>query len=144
MNINALNHSVRRFVGFSAILITALPALAAPKKAITPEQVDFFEKKIRPVLVDKCYDCHSEEAGKNKGELVLDSRDGIRAGGERGPAIVPGNLDDSILIRAIRQEGQLHMPPEKKGGKLPDEVIADFETWVKMGAPDPRDAPKTK
>ena len=139
--------SIRAFAKLSlaalCLQVAALPAVAAGKtKAITPEQIDFFEKKIRPVLIDKCYDCHSEESGKNKGELVLDSRDGIRAGGDRGPAIVPKNVDESLLIRAIRQEGPLRMPPEKKGGKLPDEVIADFEEWVKMGAPDPRDAPK--
>jgi Protein of unknown function (DUF1549)/Protein of unknown function (DUF1553)/Planctomycete cytochrome C len=119
------------------------PAPAKKKASITPEQLDFFEKKIRPVLVEKCYDCHSEESGKMKGDLVLDSRDGIRAGGERGPGIVPHKPDDSFVIQAIRQEGRIAMPPEKKGGKLPDEVIADFEKWVTMGAPDPRDASKT-
>jgi hypothetical protein len=116
----------------------------APKKktAITPEQIEFFEKKIRPVLVEKCYDCHSEESGQMKGDFVLDTRDGIRIGGERGPGVVPFKPDDSLLIRAIRQEGRLAMPPEKKGGMLPDDVIADFEKWVAMGAPDPRDSAK--
>ena len=111
-------------------------------KSITPEQLEFFEKNIRPVLVEHCYDCHSEEKGKNKGELTLDTRDGIRAGGDRGPAIVPGKPDDSILIQAIRQTGQLHMPPDSRGGILPDEVIANFEKWVKDGAADPRDSAK--
>lgn len=111
-------------------------------KTITPEQLEFFEKNIRPVLVAKCYDCHSEEKGKNKGELTLDTRDGIRAGGDRGPAVVPGKPDDSILINAIRQTGQLRMPPDSRGGMLPDEVIADFEKWVRDGAADPRDSAK--
>jgi hypothetical protein len=151
MNRNPKYRCARRMLAIAAVLLLAVlalllnvtPVAAAPKsKAATPEQIEFFEKKIRPVLAEKCYECHSEEAGKNKGEFVLDSRDGIRAGGDRGPAIVPNNVDESILIRAIRQEGALHMPPERKGGKLPDEVIADFEEWVKMGAPDPRDAPK--
>jgi|GEM_PF-5213447 len=138
-----LSYSGRRWVALvPALVVVASTLVAAPKKAITPEQLEFFEKKIRPVLVDKCYDCHSEESGKMKGDLVLDSRDGIRVGGERGPGIVPGKPDESFVINAIRQNGRLAMPPEKKGGKLSDEVIADFEKWVAMGAPDPRDASK--
>jgi hypothetical protein len=112
------------------------------KKSYTPEQIEFFEKKIRPVLVEHCYECHSEESGKLKNDLAVDSRDAIRIGGERGPGIVPFKPDESLVIRAIRQEGRLAMPPEKKGGRLPDEVISDFEKWVSMGAPDPRDASK--
>jgi hypothetical protein len=112
------------------------------RKVYTPEQLEFFEKNIRPVLVEHCYECHSEEKGKNKGELTLDTRDGIRAGGDRGPAVVPGKPDDSILINAIRQVGQLRMPPDSRGGILPDDVIANFEQWVKDGAADPRDSAK--
>ena len=105
----------------------------------TTEQIDFFEKKIRPVLAEKCYKCHSEKADKVKGGLVLDTREGARRGGDSGPAIVPGNLDDSILIQAVRYTNKdFAMPPEKSGGKLPAAVIQDFETWVKMGAHDPR------
>lgn len=121
------------------VLLTTLVVHAAPKP-IPPDQLEFFEKKIRPVLVEKCYDCHSEEGGKIKAELALDTRDGIRAGGEHGPGVVPRKPDESLVIIAIRQEGRLSMPPEKKGGKLPDEVIADFEKWVSMGAPDPRNS----
>ena len=113
-------------------------AKAEPKP--TAEQLDFFEKKIRPVLAEKCHKCHSEKADKVKGGLVLDTREGTRRGGDSGPAVVPGNLADSILIEAIRYTNKdFAMPPEKSGGKLPAAVIADFETWVKMGAPDPRD-----
>ena len=113
-------------------------AVAEPKP--TAEQIDFFEKKIRPVLSDKCYKCHSEKADKVKGGLLLDTREGIRRGGDSGPAVVPGNLADSILIEAIHYTNKdSAMPPEKSGGKLPDAVIKDFEAWVKMGAPDPRD-----
>jgi hypothetical protein len=106
----------------------------------TPEQLTFFEKKIRPVLADKCYKCHSEQADKVKGGLVLDTREGIRRGGDNGAAVVPGRLDDSLLIEAIRyQNPDFAMPPKKEGGKLPEAVIKDFETWVQMGAPDPRE-----
>ena len=97
--------------------------------------LQFFENKIRPVLVDRCYKCHSEGANKIKGGLVLDTREGTRKGGDSGHAVVPGHVKDSLLISAIRHE-DYEMPPN---GKLPDSVIADFEKWVRMGAPDPRD-----
>jgi hypothetical protein len=125
-----------------AALLGASTGFAADAGKYSPAQIEFFEKKIRPVLVEHCYDCHSEEKGKNKGELTVDTRDGIRAGGDRGPAVVPGKPDESILINAIRQVGQLRMPPDSRGGILPDEVIADFEKWVKDGAADPRDSAK--
>lgn len=114
------------------------PATAETKP--TAEQLEFFEKKIRPVLADQCYKCHSEKATKVKGGLVLDTREGIRRGGDSGPAVVPGDLKESILIEAVRYANKdFAMPPKKEGGKLPDAVIKDFEDWVKMGAPDPRD-----
>lgn len=101
------------------------------------EEIKFFESKIRPVLIEHCYSCHSEKADKIKGGLLLDGRAGVHAGGDGGAIIVPGQPDKSSLIRAIRyKDDGFQMPPKKK---LPDHVIADFETWVKMGAPDPRD-----
>lgn len=116
---------------------------AAPETAeFSPEALDFFEKKIRPVLIEKCYECHSAQAkavGKLKGGLLLDSRQAAQAGGDSGPSVVPRKLDESLLIEAIRYgEDSYKMPPE---GKLPDKVIADFEKWISMGAADPRDAP---
>lgn len=117
----------------SAVTLAIAPgAFAAKPQKYTPEQIEFFEKKIRPVLAEKCYDCHSEQSGKMKGDLVLDSRDGIRVGGERGPGIVPGKPDESFVIQAIRGTGRISMPPEKKGGQLPEEVVADFEKWVSI------------
>ncbi len=101
---------------------------------------EFFEKKIRPVLVDRCYGCHSEASGKAKGGFRLDSRDGIRRGGETGPAVVPGRPDASLLLRAIRREGP-KMPPD---GPLPDRVIRDFVQWIELGAPDPRTEDETR
>jgi hypothetical protein len=102
------------------------------------EKLAFFEAKIRPALIDNCYQCHSAEAAtkkKLKGGFQLDTRAGIRQGGETGPAIVPGNVKASLLLGAIRHE-DLKMPPKRK---LPRAVIDDFVKWVEMGAPDPRD-----
>ena len=104
--------------------------------APTPEQVAFFESKIRPVLVEECSKCHSAKAEKIKGGLMLDSRAAVVKGGDSGPAIAPGDPDASLLIQAVRHLDQdLAMPPKKK---LPPEQIAALEEWVKMGAPDPR------
>lgn len=101
--------------------------------------IAFFEQKIRPVLVEHCYGCHSAEAKKLKGNLYLDSKAGWQKGGDSGePVIVPGKPEDSLLLRTIQHlEADMEMPPKKP--KLPDAVIADLVTWVKMGAPDPRD-----
>jgi hypothetical protein len=102
----------------------------------TAEQLAFFEKKIRPVLVDKCWKCHSSDSEKVRAELYLDTRDGMRKGGESGAIIIPGSPDKSPLIKALRHKDKsTAMPPKEK---LSDDVIADFEAWVKMGAPDPR------
>ena len=115
-----------------------LAHLAAATTIYADEGIDFFEQKIRPVLVDRCYSCHSANAAakKNlKGGLLLDTREALRKGGESGPAIIPGKPRESLLIAAIRHES-LEMPPKEK---LSAQVIADFEKWVQIGAPDPRD-----
>ncbi len=102
--------------------------------------LEFFEKNIRPVLAEKCYKCHSASAEKVKGGLQLDTREGIREGGDNGPAVAPGDPEGSLLLTAIRYtDKDMQMPPPKSGGKLPDATIKNFEAWVKMGAPDPRD-----
>ncbi|WP_395752743.1 DUF1549 domain-containing protein [Prosthecobacter sp.] len=128
--------------------IVAISGGAKPspdKPAITEvpsnaEQIAFFEKKIRPVLAEKCYKCHAENSEKIKGGFVLDTREGIRRGGDSGPGVVPGDLAKSLVIESLHYTNKdMQMPPEKSGGKLPDSVIADFEQWVRMGAPDPRD-----
>jgi cytochrome c553 len=113
-----------------AFLVTATVSSAEP----TAAQLRFFETKIRPVLVEHCYKCHSAKSAKVKGQLLLDSQAGTLKGGESGPAIVAGDVDDSLLIQAIRYES-FEMPPKEQ---LPANVIADFEKWVGMGAPDPR------
>jgi hypothetical protein len=116
---------------------TLLCGIGAAAARAEDAGVEFFEKKIRPVLVESCYECHGEK--KQKGGLRLDSKAGWEKGGDTGPAIVPGNLDKSLLIEAIHyQDKDMQMPPEKSGGKLPPEQIAELEQWVKLGAPDPR------
>ncbi len=119
-----------------AAIILSWPAPAfAQEKAIPPGAIEFFEKKVRPVLVQHCYECHSATAKKLKGGLRLDSRAGMLQGGDNGPALVPGQPDKSRLIEAIRYtKVDLRMP---RNGKLPDAVIADLTAWVKMGAPWP-------
>ena len=109
---------------------------------MTPEQRAFFESKIRPVLVNQCYECHSDGSKKLGGKLLLDRASEMLTGGQSGPALVPGNPDESLIIQAVRYDG-IEMPPKKK---LPEQVVNDFVTWVKMGAPDPRgeNAEKTK
>ncbi len=101
--------------------------------------VEFFEKKIRPVLAEHCYACHSQQAKKQRGGLYLDSRDAVRKGGDTGPAVVPGKPGASLLVKAVRHgDPDLKMPPPP-AAKLPDAVVADLEKWIAMGAPDPRD-----
>src|SRR5580698_4966841 len=127
----------RHSMAFGCILLlsSVSPALAADPD---PKGIEFFENKIRPVLVEHCYDCHStaaQEKKKLKGGLLLDSKEGVLAGGDTGPAIVPGKAKESLLIQSLHYDGDLKMP---RKGKLSASVIADFETWVNMGAPDPR------
>lgn len=102
------------------------------------EATAFFESKIRPVLVQHCYQCHSTKSGKSEGGLRLDSRNGIRAGGDRGAAIVPEDAKKSVLLTAISHaDPDLKMPPKKE--RLPESVINDFKTWINSGAVDPRE-----
>jgi len=110
-------------------VLLALPLVLA---AAEPDH-DFFEKRIRPVLVERCYQCHSLSAGKEKGGLRVDSRESLLAGGGTGPAVVPGDPDKSLLVQAIRhKDPDTAMPP--KGGALPADAVKDFESWVRHGA----------
>src|SRR5262249_7359713 len=118
--------------GQRLVVLTVL-VLAGPASA--DEGNDFFEKRIRPLLVEHCYSCHSADAKKLKGDLRLDTRAGLRKGGQSGPAVVAGDPEASLLIAAVRYQKQdMQMPPK---GKLPAALIADLEAWVKLGAPDP-------
>jgi len=117
--------------------VVLLSLSLAPLLGQTAEQIEFFEKKIRPVLAENCYACHSAET-MALAELRLDSRDGVLTGGTRGPAVAPGDPDASLLLEAVSYRNlDLKMPP---AGKLSDAVLADLRAWIQMGAPDPRGA----
>jgi len=123
---------------------TSKPKPAEAASSSNPTQAAnlmHFEKKIRPVLVAQCYECHAADSEKIKGGLALDTRAGIRKGGDSGPAVVPGNVKASLLIAALRHEDGLEMPPKSK---LSDEQIAEFVKWIEAGAIDPRDGDAAK
>lgn len=117
----------------SGFFASGTSGIAAPA-----DGVEFFEKNVRPVLVNRCFECHSTTK-KVKGGLALDSKETVLKGGESGPAVVPGDLEKSKLIEAIRYSNRdLQMPPKQQ---MPASEIKALEEWVKMGAPDPRSAP---
>jgi hypothetical protein len=119
----------------SAFIVFLVCASIRQGRALGPE-VEFFENKIRPLLVAHCYECHSSET-KRKGGLLLDSRSGWEIGGDNGPAVVPGDPEASLLFKAVSYlEPDLEMPPKKR---LDPAQIADLRRWVAMGAPDPRE-----
>ncbi len=123
-----------RLAGVIAILSGVLSASLALGEEATPQQIDFFEKKIRPVLVNHCYECHAAKSKSPKGGLRVDSRASLLEGGDSGPAVVPSDVDESLIISALRYDS-FEMPPK---GQLPASVIADFERWIRDGAVDPR------
>src|SRR6266404_4510077 len=134
-------HSLLRSLRTITALCLAALCLAANAPAISQKSdadgLDFFEKKIRPILVDNCYKCHSRDSEKIKGGLLLDTSEGLLKGGDTGPAIIAGDPEKSLLIKAVRYTDEnLQMPP--KGKQLGPAQIQDLEKWVKMGAPDPR------
>ena len=114
----------------------ALMILAVASHAFAADDVDFFESKVRPLFATQCYSCHSAKATIVQGGLRLDNRETILRGGHSGPALVPGNPDQSRLIRALRHEIEPHMPP---WGKLEREKIGVLEEWIRRGAPWPEE-----
>lgn len=113
------------------VLISGFPLLAVEP---TPKQIEFFENKIRPVLVEQCQSCHGEK--KQQGGLRVDSKADLRKGGDSGPALVPGKASASLLVKVLKHEGDTKMPPK---AKLPDRIVADFSMWIDDGAADPRE-----
>ena len=117
--------------------ISPAPAIAPAAQPISAADLQFFEARIRPVLADRCYKCHSRLADKIKGGLMLDTREGMLHGGDTGPAITPGRPKDSLIIDAISyRDADLQMPP--KGERLTDQQVADITEWIRRGSPDPR------
>ncbi|WP_166824395.1 DUF1549 domain-containing protein [Thalassoroseus pseudoceratinae] len=131
-----------RLVQLSTLLSIALCVsqsltVHAADAKFSADDLQFFEQKIRPVLVEHCYECHSEAAAENdelKGGLLVDTRAGLLEGGDSGASVTPGDPTDGMLLDALRYE-TFEMPPS---GPLPKSVIADFEEWIRRGAPDPR------
>jgi hypothetical protein len=130
--------SHRTIIFLVAAVFASQPASAQqPAKNASAEQIEFFEKRIRPLFVHHCYECHSQSAKKLQGKLLLDSRAGLLKGGRSGAAIVPGKPQESLLIQAVRHEDKdLRMPPKSK---LSAQEITDLETWIKTGAATPID-----
>src|ERR1044072_4233640 len=125
------------FIGFHLLCLHLSMRPVSAQQELSRGDLEFFEKKIRPVLESSCYMCHSTSSRKPQGGLLLDSREGMLKGGNSGQAaITPGDPDRSPLIKALRySDPKLQMPP---AGQLPAEQVRDFEAWVRMGAPDPR------
>jgi hypothetical protein len=123
----------------SWVLLAALLAQANPAER-EKAGLELFEKRIRPLLIERCYECHSAASGKKlKGDLLLDTKAGILKGGSSGPPVVPGDPGRSLLVRSVRwADEDNRMPPKKK---LDPDDVAAFERWVALGAPDPREAP---
>jgi len=135
-------------LGFCDLVVTSSIRLAnaqeksdkgVKSKPLTNQELVFFETKIRPVLANNCYACHSEEAGKSEGGLRLDTREGMLRGGDSGVNLVPGDVAKSLLLKRIGSTNpELQMPPKGHGKKLSAAVLKDFTLWVRIGAPDPR------
>lgn len=136
MNSHARLAAISVAVVFLFAPLTAAMAFPMDGTKISAEQESFFESKIRPLLIEHCYECHSRQAGESSGELLLDDAASTRHGGASGPALVPGDPDASLLIKAVRyHDSDFAMPPT---GKLDALQIELLEQWVRMGAPDPR------
>ncbi|QDT66796.1 Planctomycete cytochrome C [Calycomorphotria hydatis] len=123
-----------RFTVAAAVCVACLSGYSEETSA-TPAELEFFEQKVRPLLANHCYSCHSAEAKKLQAGLYVDSLQGMLQGGDSGEAIVPGDPDGSLLMEAVRFESY-EMPPK---GKLADDEIAVLEKWIKIGAPWPKE-----
>ncbi len=118
------------------MLLFPLSGLIHAETKPTPEAIEFFEQKIRPVFAEHCYSCHGEK--KQQAGLRLDRKAGLVKGSDGGPVVVPGDPEKSVLIKNIRHDGEAKMPPKMK---MPQPAIDAVIAWVKMGAPFPEDAP---
>lgn len=138
---NATRHHVNRTLAVSFIFALQIcvsnVVLAQSDSSVEADRNAFFEKNIRPILVQRCQSCHSEKSDQQEGGFLIDSREALLKGGDRGPAIVPGDVEKSLLIQAVRHtDPDLLMPPTER---LNDEAVAMLEAWIRMGAPFPAD-----
>ncbi|MCA9149575.1 MAG: hypothetical protein KDA92_09765, partial [Planctomycetales bacterium] len=117
-------------VGLLVVSSTMRPSLLQAEALDEAAQRELFESRIRPLLIEHCYECHSAKADKLQASLLLDSREGMLRGGDSGPCVVPGDAASSLLIGALRHE-TVEMPPRRR---LPDEQVADVERWIQQGA----------
>src|SRR5437870_7803912 len=124
-----------RFSFACTFLAGAACASAADPKArpVTPQEAEFFESRVRPVLTENCFSCHG--LAKQKSGLRLDSLQALLKGGDNGSVVLPGDPDNSRLVQAIRYGGELKMPPK---GRLPPPAVDALTAWVRMGAPWPQ------
>src|SRR4051812_21431550 len=114
---------------FASLLLTVVLASGLAGRVSASEAADQFERRVRPLLIERCHKCHA--AARTKGGLRLDSREAVLKGGETGPAVVPGKPDESLLIQAVRHRDGLTMPPNEK---LNEAQIAALEEWITAGA----------
>lgn len=120
----------------ATLLLSSGAAPGAVVQSISPENLAFFENKVRPLLSANCLECHSADKGKVKGGLNMDTREDMLRGGNNGPVFTPGAPKESAMVSAIEWTDDFQMPPKKK---LRDEEIAVLKEWIRRGAPDPRD-----
>ena len=123
-------------VASTGLMLSAVSPVFAQQADISSADQLFFESKVRPILIEHCYDCHAADAQRVRGGLLLDTKEGWEIGGVSGPAIAAGDVEGSLLIEAIRWDDEdFQMPPRRK---MSANEIATLEDWVRRGAPDPR------
>ena len=136
MRRSSVNKTIWLLLALWLVAGRSLTLRAAPPAESDATGVEFFEARIRPLLAEKCYQCHSRQSKKTKGGLLLDSPEGLLNGGDSGELFVAGDPDKSLLIKAVRyRDEDLRMPPD--GKKLTGAEVADLEAWVRMGVPLP-------
>ena len=126
---------MRTSLGWFVAAVLAFSWTQSVQSADESSQREFFERRIRPVLVERCFKCHSSQAEEVGGGLPLDTRLATRRGGESGEAVVPGDTEASLLLSAIEYR-DFQMPPDNR---FPEDVVADFRRWIESGAFDPRE-----
>ncbi|MEC7906711.1 MAG: PSD1 and planctomycete cytochrome C domain-containing protein [Verrucomicrobiota bacterium] len=125
-----------KYPSYYAFLVLLSVPLSISASDLDPDSLEYFESKIRPLLVENCYKCHSVDSDRIKGGFLIDSKPGLLKGGESGPAIIPGDARNSRLIQMVERHPDFEAMPPKS--KLSQSEIASLITWIDRGAPDPR------